>query len=60
MDNSLRNALVFSILPVAAAVIGGMTFFYKPPTPGLLGGVRKFAAGALFSVMASELLSDLH
>lgn len=57
MDNSLRNALLFSILP-AAAVIGGATFFRKPPTPGLLGGVRKFAAGALFGVMALELLPD--
>lgn len=58
MDNSLRNALLFSILPAAAVVIGGMTFFYKPPSPGLLGGVRKFAAGALFGVMALELLPD--
>ncbi len=59
MDNSLRNALIFSTIPAAAAVIGGITFFYKPPTPGLLGGVRKLAAGALFGVMAYELLPDL-
>jgi len=58
MDNSLRNALLFSILPAAAAVIGGITSFRKPSTPGLLGGVRKFAAGALFGVMALELLPD--
>lgn len=58
MDNSLRNALLFSILPAAAVVVGGITFFRKPPTPGLLGGVRKFAAGALFGVLALELLPD--
>lgn len=58
MDNSLRNALLFSIIPAAAAVIGGIAYFYKPPTPGLLGGVRKFAAGALFGVLALELLPD--
>lgn len=58
MDNSLRNALLFSTIPAAATVIGGITFFYKPPTPGLLGGVRKFAAGALFGVLALELLPD--
>lgn len=59
MDNSLRNALVFSILPAIAGVIGGSTFFYRPPTPGLLGGVRKLAAGAIIGVMAFELLPDL-
>ena len=55
----MDNALLFSTLPAAAAVIGGMTFFRKPPTPSLLGGVRKFAAGALVGVMAYELLPDL-
>lgn len=58
MDNSMRNALIFSMLPAAAVAIGGVMFFYKPPSPGLLGGVRKFAAGALVGVMALELLPD--
>lgn len=58
MDNILRNALFFSLLPAAAIVIGGSAFFYKLPTPSLLGGVRKFAAGALFGVIALELLPD--
>lgn len=58
MENSLRNAIIFSFLPAAAVAIGGVMFFYKPPSPGLLGGMRKFAAGALVAVMAVEMLPD--
>lgn len=58
IDATLRTMLIFGALP-AIAVLAGVSALFRVLAPGLVSGVRKFAAGALFAVIAVELLPDL-
>lgn len=59
MDPTLRQALVYGALPAAVVLVGGGASLLKSLSPGLVSGVRKFAAGALFSIISMEMMPDL-
>lgn len=53
------NVLTFSLLPMAAAVVGAAIAAFRPPGPRLRSVIQHFAAGVVFSVVAVELLPDI-
>ena len=59
MNEILLNVLSFSILPVAAMIIGGIVAAFRPPGAKLRSILQHFAAGVVFSVVAVELLPDI-
>lgn len=59
MDSTLRGALLWSALPAAVLVGVGTAALLRPSLRRLTDGARKFSAGALFAVIAIELMPDL-
>lgn len=59
MSSPLFDALAFSLLPVAAAIVGAVIAALKPPGTRLRSMIQHFAAGVVFSVVAVELLPDV-
>lgn len=59
VDDLVRNALTYSLLPIAVTVAGGIVAAYWPPGPGFTSAVRRFAAGTVFSIIATEVLPDV-
>ena len=59
MDSLLKNALLYSLLPATAILVGGLISTVRVLPPGLVGAIENFAAGAVFSVFAIELLTDI-
>jgi zinc transporter, ZIP family len=59
VSSTLRNALLWSLLPAVATVGIGVAAVIRPQLGGLTGGVRQFASGAMVAVVAVELLPDL-
>ena len=59
MTNSLLNALLFALFPVAAAVVGAVIAVFRPPTPIIRSYIQHLAAGVVFAVVAVELLPDI-
>lgn len=51
--------LLFILLPVAAIVAGGSVAAFRSPGPKLSSAIQHFAAGAVFSAVADELVFDL-
>lgn len=58
MDGYLRNALVYSVLPVVITLAGATLAAFKPLPAGLISAARRFASGAALAVIAVELLPD--
>lgn len=50
---------MFSLVPMAAAIVGGIIAVFRPPTPKVRSYIQHFAAGIVFSVVAVELLPDI-
>ena len=48
------------MVPVVAAVIGGIIAVVRPPSQQVRSYIQHFAAGVVFAAVASELLADLH
>lgn len=53
------SALAYTLIPVLAAVGGGVYAAFRRPGPGVISAVQHFAAGIVFAAAASELLPDL-
>lgn len=59
MDGYLRNALVYSVLPVVITLAGALLVAFKLLPASIAGGARRFASGATFAAIAIELLPDV-
>jgi zinc transporter, ZIP family len=57
--NLLSNVLVFTLIPVAAATIGGVLAAWRTPSPALRSFVQHFAAGVVMAAAAGELLPNV-
>lgn len=54
-----RDALAFTLIPVAAVILGAILATWRRPGPQLVSAVQHFAAGVVFAAVASELLPSL-
>jgi ZIP family zinc transporter len=59
MPTSLLNVLSFALLPVGAAMAGGVFAAFRPPRAMFRSYIQHLAAGVVFSVVAIELLPDI-
>lgn len=59
MDTILRNALLSGSLAVTVVLVGAGLFLVRPLSTIWLSRLHVFAAGALFAVLALELMPDL-
>src|SRR6266511_969798 len=59
MDASLQNALIYSAWPAAIALAGGALAAFRLLPTSLTSTARRFASGAVFAVIAIELLPDV-
>lgn len=59
MSNLLSNVLMFTLIPVAAATIGGLLAAWRTPSPALRSFVQHFAAGVVTAAAAGELLPNV-
>ena len=59
MDTILRNALMAGTLSVTVVLVGGSLFLVRPLSALWLSRLQVFAAGALFAILALELMPDL-
>lgn len=55
----MEQILLFSFLPVLAALFGASLTAVRPPGARLRSAVQHFAAGVVFSVVAVELMPDI-
>jgi ZIP family zinc transporter len=60
MPDTLPWLLAFTLIPVAAIVVGGCAAALRPHGKPLASGFDHFAAGVVFSAVAVELLPKLH
>jgi ZIP family zinc transporter len=60
MMETLPSLLLYTLVPVAAIVIGGGIALTRPRSDGLVSAFEHFAAGVVFSAVAIELLPKLH
>lgn len=60
MAETLIQALLYTLLAVGAALVGGLIAIYRPPGPQMESNVQHFAAGVVFAAVAAELLPDVH
>ncbi|MBX0285609.1 hypothetical protein EGH22_04675 [Halomicroarcula sp. F28] len=56
----LTQALSYTALAVVAALVGGITAVYRPPSPQMESNVQHFAAGVVTAAVAAELLPGIH
>lgn len=59
MPNASLSVLTFTLIPVAAAVVGGVFAAWKTPGPKIRSFVQHFAAGVVVAAAAGELLPDV-
>lgn len=59
MIGSLGGVLLYTLLPVAAVLLGGGVAIFKAPGPRLSSGIQHFAAGVVFAAVAVELLPEV-
>jgi ZIP family zinc transporter len=60
MSGTLVQALSYTMLAVAAAMVGGIVAVSRPPGPQMESNVQHFAAGVVIAAVAAELLPDVH
>jgi ZIP family zinc transporter len=56
----LVQALMYTVLAVVAALVGGVVAVYRPPGPQMESNIQHFAAGVVTAAVAAELLPDVH
>ena len=59
MSPAFGKVLLFSLLPVAAMIVGSLIAAFCVPGAALRSAILHFAAGVVFSVVAVELLPDI-
>lgn len=59
MPETLATILKYTLIPVTATIIGGIIAAYRSPGERTRITVQHFAAGVVFSAVATELLPDL-
>ena len=59
MDMILRNALLYGALSTTVVLVGAYLFLVRPLSAVWLSRFQVFAAGALFAILALELMPDL-
>jgi ZIP family zinc transporter len=60
VTETLPSLLIYTLVPVAAIVIGGCVAVTRPHGKALISTFEHFAAGVVFSAVAIELLPKLH
>ena len=55
----LQQALLFTLIPLAAAVASGVVALYWTPGPTARSYIQHFAAGIVLAAVTGELLSDV-
>lgn len=55
----LKTVLVYTLLPVAAVILGGIIAAFRPPGARLRSCIQHFAAGIVFAAVALEILPDI-
>lgn len=51
---------MFTLIPVGAAILGGIVAVYRPPGRRQRSYIQHFAAGVVFAAVTAELLPDLN
>lgn len=59
MSELFIKVLLFTLIPVAAAILGGIIAAFRPLGPKLGSAIQHFAAGMVFAAVAVELLPDV-
>ena len=59
MYEQLQQILVYTSLPEAALILGGVFASFRSPGPSLRSSIQHFAAGVVFAAVAVELLPDV-
>lgn len=59
MANSLRSVLAYTLIPIAATVVGGITTIFWTLEPRLKSAILHFAAGVVLVAVTVELLPDV-
>ncbi|MEW5421650.1 ZIP family metal transporter [Amorphus sp. 3PC139-8] len=59
MSSTVAVALGYTLIPVAAAVVGALLAIFRRPGPVLTSAVQHFAAGVVFAAAAGEILPDI-
>ncbi|MFB6165679.1 MAG: ZIP family metal transporter [Haloarculaceae archaeon] len=60
MAGQLLRVVGYTLVPVAAALVGGVVAVVRPPGPRARSYVQHFAAGVVFAAVAAEVLPDVH
>lgn len=53
------TVLLYTLLPVAAVILGGVIAAFRPPGARMRSAVQHFAAGIVFAAIALELLPEI-
>ncbi|MFZ2236095.1 MAG: transporter [Dokdonella sp.] len=53
------QAIVYTLIPWAALVLGAIVTVFWPPGPKVRSAIQHFAAGVVFAAVASEILPEL-
>ncbi len=59
MSNQLLQALLPTLIPVAAGIAGGTVAAFKPPSERVTSLVQHFAAGAVLGAVAGKLMPKI-
>ena len=59
MSELFIKVLLFTIIPVAAAILGGIIAAFRPIGPRFGSAIQHFAAGMVFAAVGVELLPDV-
>ncbi len=54
-SQTVLSVSLFALIPVLAAIAGGIIAAVRVPGPGVRSAIQHFAAGVVFSVVAVEL-----
>ncbi len=53
------QALLYTLIPVAAIILGGFLSLYRRPGPALVSAMQHLAAGVVFAAAATEILPQI-